>query len=322
MTAGRRSVLRWAIGLLLLAGLVVVFNPIAIIGRLSTVDVGRALPAIAGLVAMHLIAAVSWRRLADRVGGVRIDGWTAVRLYYAAQAWGAVTPANVGADIYRVTALNPAGGRSGLAAAVVVQRLASVGALLVLGGIGTLVVPIPEVRAFVASLVVICGAIGLIVLLVARRPTPPGGALARVVGWLGLRTKFGSRPGLAVSIARDGFGLALLFHGLSIGLAAILVTAVDPASAGAIVPVLGAIAIARLSLAVPISPNGIGLQEGALSLLFVQLGLSPEVALAASLLNRAALVATAGLGWMALTLVSRGGTETRASASASSPAKG
>jgi uncharacterized membrane protein YbhN (UPF0104 family) len=322
MTARRRSVLRSALGLLLLGGLVVVFNPIAIIGRLSSVDLGRALPAIAGLVAMHLIAALSWRRLADRVGGVRIDAWTAVRLYYAAQAWGAITPANVGADVYRVTALDPAGGRGGLAAAVVVQRLTSVGALLLLGGIGAVVVPIAEVRTFVGSLVVLCGVIGVVLVLVARRPISPGGAVGRAIERLGLRRTTGSRPGVATSIARDGFGLALVFHGLSIGLAAVLVTAVDSAAAGTIVPVLGAIAIARLSLAVPISPNGIGLQEGALSVLFVQLGLSPEVALAASLLNRAALVATAGLGWIALTLTSRASSETGARESASSPAKG
>ena len=321
MTARRRTAVRWAIGLGLLAALVAVFNPIAILARLASVDLARALPAIAGLVAMHLIAALSWRRLADRIGGVHIDGRTAVRLYYAAQAWGAVTPANLGADIYRVTALDPAEGRGGLAAAVVVQRLASVGALLVLGGIGALVVPIPEVRTFVLWLVLACAVIGAVAMLASRLGISPGGTVGRLVGRVGLRD-LRARRGLATAIVRDGFGLALVFHGLSIGLAAVLVAAVDPTSAAIGPPVLGAIAIARLSLAVPISPNGIGLQEGALSVLFVQLGMTPDVALAASLLNRAALVATAGLGWVALTLNARLNRDAPARSSVSSPAKG
>ena len=126
---------------------------------------------------------------------------------------------------------------------------------------------------------------------------------------------------MMTSIVRDGLGLALIFHALSIGLAAALVTAVDP-GAGIGLPVLGAIAIARLSLAVPISPNGIGLQEGLLGLLFVQLGMAPEVALAASLLNRLALVATAALGWIAITFAPRGAVGGHAPTRTSSPAKG
>lgn len=317
MTPRRRTALRWVVGLLLLAGLVLVFNPIAILGRLSSVDLGRAMPALVGLVAMHLIAALSWRRLANHVGGVVIDGWTAVRLYYAAQAWGAVTPANVGADVYRVTALEPAEGRAGLAAAVVAQRLTSVGALLLLALAGALVVPIPGVQAFVASAALGCAAIGVLVVLVSRRRASIGGTVGRLAARLGPRWTVAPRPGMATSIARDGLGLGLVFHALSIGLAAILVTAVDPGAGSMIVPILGAIAIARLSLAVPISPNGIGLQEGALSVLFVGLGMTPEVALAAGLLNRLALIATAGLGWIALTLTHA----VRAPTSVGSPAK-
>lgn len=321
MTARRRTAFRWSVGLLLLAGLIVVFNPVAIAARLSSVDPARAIPAIAGLVAMHLVAALSWRRLAERVGNVVIDGWTAVRLYYAAQAWGAITPANLGADVYRVTALDPAGGRGGLAAAVLVQRLTSVGALLGLGGIGALVVPIAGMGTLVGSMVAFSVAAAAIILVLARGRSAAG-PVRRATARLGLRWAGGTAPGWRLSIVRDGFGLALVFHGLSIGLAGVLVTAVDAAAGAMIVPILGAIAIARLSLAVPISPNGVGLQEGALSVLFVQLGMTPEVALAASLLNRGALIATAGLGWVALTVAARRGAAGPVATSASSPVKG
>jgi len=114
-------------------------------------------------------------------------------------------------------------------------------------------------------------------------------------------------------VVRDGFGLGLVFHGVSLALGLLLVAAVDPATAGRPVEVLAALAVARLSLAVPISPNGLGIQEGALGLLFVQLGLEPEVALAALLLNRVALVGAVLLGAVSLLTGSRTTTRARAS---------
>ena len=308
MSPRLRSTLRWGIGLLVLAALVVVFDPAAIGERLAAVDLVRALPAIVGLVAMHVLAAISWRRLAAHVGGVSLDLRTAVRLYYAAQAWGAVTPANVGADVYRVTAVDAQASRGGLARTVIAQRLASVVALVVLASVGALVVPVSTVAPLIiVPALLVGGVIGLAVMLDRGRALPGrvGRALGRRVAAPGFRSTVGTRPAAARSIVRDGLGLAVLFHALSIGLAGVLVVAVDPGAGQRLVPVLGAIAIARLSLAVPLAPNGIGLQEGALSFLFVQLGMSPEVALAAGLLNRVALIATAFLGWVAIAAGSR-----------------
>lgn len=99
-----------------------------------------------------------------------------------------------------------------------------------------------------------------------------------------------------------GFGLA--FHGTSVLLTGLLAAAVDPSAVG--ISVLAAIVVARLSLAVPILPSGIGANEAILSLLFAALGLGPQVALAALLLTRVALVLTTLLG-AALLLVARQG---------------
>jgi len=60
--------------------------------------------------------------------------------------------------------------------------------------------------------------------------------------------------------------------------------------------VLAAITIARLSLAVPILPSGLGANEAILALLFAGMSLSPQTALAALLLGRVALVLTTALG--------------------------
>jgi uncharacterized membrane protein YbhN (UPF0104 family) len=313
MTPRRARILRWAAGLLLLAALVVVFNPAAILGRLASADPWRAIPALGGLVAVHLIAAAAWRRLAERVGGFPIDARSAVRMYYAAQAWGAVTPANIGADVYRVAAFDAPEGRGGLAAAVLVQRLASTGALVLLAVIGSLVVPIPGAAAFGFLLAIGSGIMAVAAALLWRRRDAAGRAIAAGLARLGVRWHVIRRPGQAPSIARDGLGLSIVFHATSIALAFVLVTAVEPSTGANPVPILGALAIARLSLAVPLSPNGIGLQEGALSLLFVQLGMAPEVAVAAGLLNRVALIATAGVGWLVLTTGSGPAARTRSS---------
>ncbi|HLA65369.1 MAG TPA: lysylphosphatidylglycerol synthase domain-containing protein, partial [Candidatus Saccharimonadales bacterium] len=57
------------------------------------------------------------------------------------------------------------------------------------------------------------------------------------------------------------------------------------------------LAVARLSILIPFSPSGLGFQEGALAMLFVGIGLPADVALAAALLNRIALVMTTLLGF-------------------------
>ncbi len=57
---------------------------------------------------------------------------------------------------------------------------------------------------------------------------------------------------------------------------------------------------ARLSLAVPITPSGLGVQEGVLAALFASIGLAPETAVAGLLLGRLALVLTTGIGVLLL----------------------
>lgn len=279
------AALRWLVALALLA---VVFSRVdlgAFGARVSAADLRVAIPAIVGLVASQLIAASAWRSLLRRLGGVVISWWATIRLHYAAQTFGAVTPGNLGADVYRVAALESDAGHARLALVVVVQRLTSVAAIVALGGLGALALPIVgNVTAVLALALVGLGVFGLPALLVAR---------------VGLRAANGGRTWLPV--LRDGLGLGLLFHVVGLAFGFLLVVAVDAdvamSQAG---PILAALAVARLSLAVPILPNGLGLQEGALAILFAQLGLDPGIALAAMLLNRVAMLATIVAGALAL----------------------
>lgn len=300
-----RTGIRWAIGLILLGALISTLDLGALGARLGSLNFGVAIPAILGLVAVHLVAATGWRRLTWHLAGVRLGWRTTVRLYYAGQALGTVTPANLGADVYRVMATDDGPGRIRMARPVVIQRLMSIVALLLLGALGAVVVPIDGLGPFVVALLLLAVGVGALT-VVATRGAPSlrarfvRGPVLRLVQRLGLDGADVTANGNLASAARDGLGLGLVFHGLSLLMGLALVAAVEPGAVARPVEVLGALAIARLSLTVPISPNGIGIQEGALAILFVQLGLPPDVALAAALLNRLALLLTAGIGTIAL----------------------
>jgi uncharacterized membrane protein YbhN (UPF0104 family) len=138
-------------------------------------------------------------------------------------------------------------------------------------------------------------------LLAPPRPLRAGRA------WLARRVGAESLPPSEERIQRLGracaIGLAqgLAFHAGAIGLTWLLVLAVDPdlaaASPGPTTPaILAALAVARLSMAVPIAPSGLGVQEGVAAALFALLGLAPETALAAMLCGRVALLITTLVG--------------------------
>ncbi|MEK6720144.1 MAG: lysylphosphatidylglycerol synthase transmembrane domain-containing protein [Chloroflexota bacterium] len=329
MSRRARTALRWGLGLGLLVVVVAWFDVASVGDRLSSVNLALAVPAMVGLVAVHLVAALSWQRLTARLAGVRLDARSTIRLYYAAQALGAVTPANLGADVFRVAAIDSGSGRARLARPVLVQRLTSIVALVIVGAAGLVALPI-EGRGplLVAVALVALAAVAAIAVLSTRAAPPAGaapragaalragaspraGAALRFARWLGPIFDAGQGGNQRVSVLRDGVGLGLAFHVISLLLGLVLVAAVHAPSAARPVEVLAALAVARLSLAVPLSPNGIGIQEGALSVLFATLGLPPDVALAAALLNRMALVATAVLGSVLLIVGARTGMNAR-----------
>lgn len=292
------TVARWLVALVFVGLLVSFVDVDAIRSRLGGTDLRLAVPAVFGLVLVHVVAATAWRRLLRELTGVSLGWATTLRVYYAAQVFGTVTPGNVGADVYRVVAVGSGAGRSQLAQPVLLQRLTSVVAIVLLGLAGGIALPIPWLRPFLV-LAAILGGIAAAACAALLRPVPAGGWIGRLVSRLGWSPRVTPQSRLRSAI-RDGLGLGLVFHGISLVLALVLVLAVDPTTAGQGLLVLGALAVARMSLAVPISPNGIGVQEGLLAVLFVQLGLSAEVAIAAALLNRLGFLLTAGVGAVAL----------------------
>jgi uncharacterized membrane protein YbhN (UPF0104 family) len=257
------------------------FDPAAVLDRLAGADLRLVAPAVAGLVAVHLVGAIAWRQLSILLTGHVLPWSVALRLYYVGQGLGNLTPANLGADAYRLVALaNGAEGWRGAAVPIAVQRAGSVVALAVLGLSGLLVLAVPDIppRGLALGGVVValgvCVALGLVLRSERLRRLPGAGLLS--------------------------LGAGLVFHAVSLGLSLALVAALGPVDSP--IPVLAALAVARLAILVPFSPAGLGFQEGALAALFVGIGLSPNVALAAALLARLGLLATTGVAAVLLGL--------------------
>ena len=289
-------VARWALGVAIVGFLLLRFDTGAVARALQRVDVRLAAPAVLGLIAVHLLGAVAWHDLSIRLARVRLRWWPTITHYYAAQAVGSITPANLGADAYRLAAgRDPAGGWTTLLVPIVIQRVTSQVALGLVALAAVLILPaspstVPIV--FIGACLLI-GSLGVLVLF--RHP--------RLLGRLMRLVPERMRPGLSVKAVpagdwlaalTNGTSLALAFHLGSIAMVYVIVVALgeyhDPG------PVLACIAVARLSVLIPFSPSGLGFQEAALSILFTQIGLSPELALATALLNRLALVGTMALG--------------------------
>ena len=296
---GRRRLFlaaRWGLGCAIVVFLLLRFDLGAVARTLQHVDLRIAASAILGLVAIQLVGAVAWRDLSRRLADVRLGWWQAITHYYAAQAVGSITPANVGADAYRLAAVRERGrGWATLLVPIVVQRLTSYGALSLVALAALALLP-----GSPSTLPIILAGAGLIfgstvVLLFVRQPHLLSVPLRLVPERM--------RPDLRATTltARDwagalasGTSLALAFHLGSIAMVYLLVVALGGhAGAGA---VIASIAVARLAILIPLSPNGLGFQEAALSVLFLNIGLPAEIALATALLNRLALFATVALG--------------------------
>jgi uncharacterized membrane protein YbhN (UPF0104 family) len=292
------SAARWAFGIGVVGLVVVGLDGAEVMARIRAANGPLVVVAVLGLTAVHAVGAATWAILCRQLAGLRLGWATALRVYYPAQALGGVTPANIGGDAYRVVAVRDASAGWGAAVApVLVQRATSYLslALLALPAIGLLLFGRHVSGAVLPAAVVLsalAGAVGVVMLLAPAR-------LARLwsrLPWMAATAnpEVGSWQRPPIRSVVTGTGLGLAFHGVSVLLTALLIAAVDPSAVG--MPVVAAIVVARLSLAIPILPSGLGANEAILALLFTGLGLSPQAAIAGLLLGRVALLLTTLVG--------------------------
>ncbi|MEX0626201.1 MAG: lysylphosphatidylglycerol synthase transmembrane domain-containing protein [Chloroflexota bacterium] len=290
---------RWALGIGVVALMVVGLDAAEVMARITAANGLLVVVAVLGLTAVHVLGATTWAILCRQLAGLRLGWASALRVYYAGQALGGVTPANLGGDAYRVVAVRNAGSGWGAAVApVLVQRATSylAVALLALPAIGLLAFGSHLSSAILPAATLLCGLAGGVGIVMLAAPSGLTRLLSRLSRTAedadGAAMGTWARPPVRSMVTGTGLGLA--FHGVSVLLTAVLIAAVDPSAVGA--PVVAAIVVARLSLAVPILPSGLGANEAILALLFTGLGLAPQTALAGLLLGRVALVLTTLIG--------------------------
>jgi uncharacterized membrane protein YbhN (UPF0104 family) len=297
------TVVRLCIGLAIVIFLVAGLDLASIASRVGMADYRLVVVGVAGLTAVHGLAALTWRSVCARLAGVQLPWPMTLRAYYAAQALGGVTPANLAGDAYRVVAMTSAGhGWQASVAPVLLQRATSYLALaaLALGASAVLAASTPLAPGLVLAGVAVSMAVGLAAAALLAPPSFLGGLLDRLAGLVGvpLSTDAPAPARARMQAAGIGFALGFAFHAVSVLFTWLLVVAVEPGAAT--VGVAAAVVVARLSLAVPISPSGLGIQEGALALMLASLGFAPQVAVAGLLLGRVALVTTTVVGALAL----------------------
>jgi uncharacterized membrane protein YbhN (UPF0104 family) len=290
---------RWLLAAAVLAAVLAYLDLESILRSLGGVDWQLALPGIALLCATHVVSALAWRAITAQVTGQVIPIRFALRSYFGSQAIGGFTPANIGGDIYRARDLHsPDTGWKQAFLPVVVQRVGSYGSLAAAGFVATFLIPVSEtirlVLAAVAALAVLAAA-------AAWWRTSRTGTLAR------------PRRPLAGPIA-TALVTGLVFHATAIASTYVLVRSVS--ESGDMLPVLAALAIGRVATLVPLTPNGIGVQEAATAAVLTSVGVSGEEALVAVALARLATLVTMTMGFVLIVAqrFSSGAGELRATA--------
>jgi uncharacterized protein (TIRG00374 family) len=298
-----RPAARLAFGVVVLAAVLVALDPSQVADALAAADLRLAVPAVLGLTAMHAVAAAGWRWMIRERTGVRLSWPSVLRAHYAAQALGSITPGNLGADVQRATAVRRAGHAWPAAVEpIVAQRATSYLALGALAAIGVVILSSTSQLGLLIVVIGLAFAAGLVA--VAWLLLVPVGPFRKVHAWLRRvagdssteASDSGGRPATRPTwrLMLGGFANGLAFHAGSIGLTWMLVMAMNPSGSSWLM--LAALAVARLSLAVPLSPSGLGIQEGTLAALLAGMQIAPQAALAAMLFARLSTLLLALLG--------------------------
>ena len=287
----RNKSLMIALSLAMLGGMIFLYDPREVVSRLHNVKWVVAIPAIAGLAAIHLLQVEVWRVMSVALNGIDLSRRLAATAYFGGQLFGGMTPGNLGGDFYRtVTVKTTAISWRAALGPILGQRMVSYGSIFLL--------------AVAAGYLGLASHEGLLMIAAV------GGALCLAVFWVGKHrlarlliraterfapSQFDAVSG-AMSALQKVLGLGIAFHLGSVGLMYALLVSIGETPP--FLSAIGMLLVARAISLLPVTPYGLGLQEGSLVLLLPGLGIGPESALAVSLLGRLGmiLVVTIGLG--------------------------
>ncbi|NOT24850.1 MAG: flippase-like domain-containing protein [Acidobacteria bacterium] len=249
--------------------------------------------------------AYAWRwRLLLTASGVALPLSSVVRQYFVGIFVNNFLPSTVGGDVAKVYYLGQDHGRQRIAASVVIDRLLGVGWLALLAVIALAASPVTAPRLVAAQMA--CAGIAVAVVIILVTTGVGTGGLAKRISWMGT-----GAVKLAERLQRLRLDMAMpLRHPEIVVKAALVVAGYIAAVTGVYmrfaslqgVPIQSAIAVFAVVSAtavlsnLPISLNGLGLREQLHVALLAPIGISPELAVAMSLLTYAHLIIASLIG--------------------------
>ncbi len=240
------------------------------------------------------LMAYKWTRLLA-CRGIHVTLWEATRLYFIGHIIGTFTPGAIGADAYRVAVLNQRGPTSVLLSTVLLERLIGVA---VVGIVAGLMLPVSarylaEGATAVVWTTLVVGVVGAGCVVASLHP-PTVEALGRRVPFLG-RTRLAQK-------LRDFYGAYAEFRAypgalFSFTLLTVLelytLIALNYCAARSVgVDVsftyfLAVMPLLHVLVRLPVSFQGVGVQEGLFAYFLVAVGFSAAQGLSVSLVHRA-----------------------------------
>lgn len=252
-----------------------------------------------------VLSAAKWQGLL-RQGGIDLPLFTAARLYWIGMFFSNFLPTSVGGDAVRL-ALTPARGQVvNAAGSILLERLTGLVVMLALCALALRMRPqlLEDVGLHDPLLIVVLVlTFGTVLLLLA--PSLLAYLLPPVIerSPCALRRLLAVMHGASVTVAEQASSgsaltravlLSLPFYGTIILAQYCVLKAVGSTIPFSQVALLAA--IVPLLTIVPLSINGLGVAEGVFVLLYSQVGVVPELALAAAVLRRLVDLANSALG--------------------------
>ncbi|NOZ06687.1 MAG: flippase-like domain-containing protein, partial [Chloroflexi bacterium] len=253
--------------------------------------------------AMMLLSAYKWQLLL-RGHGTRVSLATLFRFYLVGTFFNMFLPTSVGGDVRRVYDLTHGHANAELAtASVLLDRATGVLAMLIIGSISVFFVPLQWrgaallVLAGTATAVLVLG--GAIFITKVQRLLAgltnlvlPSTLRRRALAFLDTLSQYRNRKRLLGAAT----GIGLVFQSVSVFIVFLLSKSLGLHVS--LLPFFLFVPVITLATMLPISLNGLGVQDAGYVFLFAQVGLSPPVAFSLSLLfhlYRATIGALGGL---------------------------
>jgi hypothetical protein len=301
-----RHWVRVGVGVALIALLIVQFAEIRSVW--TTVLRAHPLPLI-GCVVIYFIgvalSCIKWQLLL-RAQGIHVSLSHLVPWYLMGSLAGALLPSDVGGDVGRgYAAARALGDGTAVWSSVVMERLTGLITLVALASPALMLMPgmldVPVWLPVSASFVALLATIGIAAALGApparlMRSSHRGALVFRQVRDVVVRYR--SSVGIVVAC----LALSVLFHlfnGLSLWLLALSITSDASVAIAFLWPIVGLIGL------LPLTPGGLGVREGIITVLLMRVDMSPDQAVAAAIIGRILLLlcSLAGLPTLITTIV-------------------